>query len=486
MATTPRAMTRSPSPAVRQSVRALLDAKPGFHTLDAPTRRDVASALVRIADAATALSNEEQAARAAPRAQRPALSRSQDAGSSFSGVAASKVARTTTEILNAVSFPRFVTELINGVFKALNDSNQQQLHSYVELIQNVAASTDGFADANIGIAGARAWLAERFPGSFVVQADDDDALEPPEASMSPEDRAAAQAERDATTRLVLRQGASMPGEAALRTALGLGPQDPVPSGDPESIVAPARAALARRRQQMLSTMVMMGLQRLVIESGRLTAAMRFHIDTRSAAADDRGSSFDLRNDAEVSGGAKLGPWGIEAKVKNTIGYVSTQRTQTTEEMNTDLDLNSSVELIFRTDYVALDRLAGGPAQERIRVNALNPEAEGRLAYADRAARRTAQGAAEAQRGSQLAERMSSPPPTPPSPTPTPASPGPAPASPAAASPATRTPTGTSPGATNANTGGNATGPATPAASTGATTKRATGVQTTPARASGPR
>ena len=149
----------------------------------------------------------------------------------------------------------------------------------------------------------------------------------------------------------------------------------------------ARAAIARNRQQMLSTMVMMGMQRIVIESGRLNASMRFHIDTRSAAAADAGSSFDMRTNTDVSGGAKFGPWGMEAKVQNTIGYVSTQRSQTTEEMNTDLDLSSNVELIFKTDYVQLDRLAGGPTQERIRVNAMNPEAEARLANED--AHRTA-------------------------------------------------------------------------------------------------
>ena len=102
---------------------------------------------------------------------------------------------------------------------------------------------------------------------------------------------------------------------------------------------------------MLATMVMLGMPRIVIESGRLHASMRFHIDTRSAAADDRGSSFDVRNEAEASGSFGYGPWGASAKVKNTIGYVSTQRTQTTEEMNTDLDLNSSVELVFKTDYL---------------------------------------------------------------------------------------------------------------------------------------
>ncbi len=60
------------------------------------------------------------------------------------------------------------------------------------------------------------------------------------------------------------------------------------------------AAMAKNRQPMLSTMVTMGLQPIVIESGRVSAGMRFHIDTRSAANDDRGSSFDEHNEIAAS------------------------------------------------------------------------------------------------------------------------------------------------------------------------------------------
>lgn len=389
-----------PSPAVRETVRDLLATSSAYQAKDPDTRRAIASSLVRIANTAVALADAET-----PRTPRAPLALAQNAGSEFSGVSASRVADTTRNILNAVSFPRFVTDLINGVFRAMNDSNQQQLHSFVELIQNVAATTEGFADANIGISGARAWLAERFPANFMVQGGETDDFATPAAQMSPEERAELQAERDAATRLVLRPGASMPTEAALRTGLGLGPSDTVGGGDPENLVPLARGAMARNRQQMLSTMVMMGLQRIVIESGRLNASMRFHIDTHSAANDDRGSSFDMRNDTSVGVGARVGPWGVDAKMQNTVGYVSTERTQTSEEMNTELDLNSSVELIFKTDYVALDRLAGGPAQERIRVNALNPEAEARLAADDRTARRTARATSDASRSTQLSDRL---------------------------------------------------------------------------------
>lgn len=141
------------------------------------------------------------------------LSRAQSAGSEFSGVATDRLARTTRDTLNAVSFPRFVTELITGVFKAMNDSNQQQLTAFVELIRNVAQTTEGFADTNVGEAGAREWLAERFPGSFVIEGgDEEDDLN----GLDPAERREREATRDAATRLVIRPGAGPPSEAAVR------------------------------------------------------------------------------------------------------------------------------------------------------------------------------------------------------------------------------------------------------------------------------
>jgi hypothetical protein len=151
-----------PPPTVRQGVRDLLLSAPAFQDLRPEERRGLAQALVTVCHAAVALFEEEArsdalARRAAPPA-RP-LATAQAAGGQFSGVAAERVAGTTRGILNAVSFPRFVTELINGVFKALIDSNQQQMRTYLDLVRNVASSTEGFADANLGP--ARAPMAYR-------------------------------------------------------------------------------------------------------------------------------------------------------------------------------------------------------------------------------------------------------------------------------------------------------------------------------------
>jgi len=378
-------------PLVRVLVRDILTASPSFAKLPVPQRREFASSMVRVCEAGASLLREEHENRhrarqlaaaqgAAPSTPRPphrgnrrarVLSMTQGAGSDFSGVAASKVAGTTQNILNAVSFPRFVTDLINGVFKAILTSNSQQMTSYVELINNVSSSLSGFADTNYSDRGARQWLVEKFPGTFEISSGDSDSG----------------SGFDDGPQLQLKDGAKMPSEDALKTALNLGPNDSISSGDPESSLVPfARVQMARQRQQMLATMVMLGMQRIVIDSGKINAAMHFHIDTRSAAQDDEGSTFNFQNQVDASGNFSVGPWGVGAKVSNTIGYVSTQRSQTTEELNTDLDLNSSVEINFRSDYLPLNRMASSDQANRIRANTLNPEVEYLAAEKDRAAK----------------------------------------------------------------------------------------------------
>lgn len=409
VAASQQAAVVAPRRDARQAVRHLLSQSDDYSALDGSTKQTIAGSLARIGS--TALDMHD-AQRMPERAPERATARAQNAGDEFSGVAVDRVAGTTQNIMNAVSFPRFVNELITGVFKAMNDSNQQQLTAFVDLIRNVAQTTEGFADGNVGISGARGWLSEHFPGSYVIEGGDAvdmvaelEGLEPAEAR---ERRAEIQAEQDAATRIVMRAGAAPPTEGALRTALGAPEGSALPASDPEALVPLARQVLARNRQQLLATMVQMGLQRIVIESGRINASMRLHVDANSAAENDRGSQFDMRNTTEAGVGAKVGPWGVEAKMQNTIGYVSTDRTQTTEGINTSVDLDSGVELVFKTDYVPLNRLANGGDVARIMVNTINPEAEAQRLTAEANARTAATAARSTERATRMDAALHTP------------------------------------------------------------------------------
>ncbi|MDX1417703.1 MAG: hypothetical protein R3293_26095, partial [Candidatus Promineifilaceae bacterium] len=243
----------SPLPIVRETVRDLLLASPAYHDLSAAEQREMAALMVRVCDTAARLVQEDMRSTAEvqslfahqqevapppePVRQRPQppLAAAQAAGDAFSGVAAERIAGTTRSILNAVSFPSFVADLINGVFKAMTDSNLSQMQSYIDLLNNVAASTEGFADLNYSAYTARRWLVDQFPGSYVMegeaeeQADDswggDDSWG--DGGWGSEESAAAD-----ESRIRLRPGGQPPSDEALRAALGLPEDAPVPSGDP--------------------------------------------------------------------------------------------------------------------------------------------------------------------------------------------------------------------------------------------------------------
>ncbi|MCC8552484.1 hypothetical protein [Xanthomonas hortorum] len=406
------ATATAPQPWLRAAVRDVLERAPHYPALAAHDRQALAQAMVTVSALAADLLAEEHDADQQIHSTPMVLARAQEQQPAF-GEAAKRIADTTNSVLNAVSFPRFVTDLINGVFRAMLDSNAQQMQQYVELLGAVSASAGGFERTQFGVGQVRQWVADHFPEAIEYDA--------PDPGDSPDPDEVAQ------QKLRLRGGASMPTAADIRATLGVGEEETIDASNPEQLVPLARRYLARQRQQMLATMVAMGMQRIVVDSGRINAAMRFHIDTRSAANEERGSQFSLQNRIKAAGKFGVGPWGASAEIENNIGYVSTQRAQRTEEMNTDLELTSSVELNFHSDYLPLNQMAAQAQADRVRGATLNPSIDIPDPSAVRTARLQAQLTGERERrngmdatiASAAAPRPASPPPA-----------GPAPAAPA--------------------------------------------------------
>lgn len=358
MASAARSALASPPPALREGVRQALTAATQFDRLDAEDRREIAHALVRIAHAAKLLDD----AASGPGGTAPV--RAMTAADDFSGTAVGRIGDTARQIMSAISFPRFVKELINGVFRAMVETNQQQIQQYVELVRAVSQSLEGFASLGGDDTAARRWLAETFPQSYRLELPEPEDTDP--RGRDPDDP-------PEQSRLVTT--GSAPSPEALRAALGLEANAEIPSGGAEALVPFVRRSLAKNRQQVLATMVQMGMQRIVVDSGRIHAAMRFHIDARSAAEEQKRTKFDTRTSVSARASGGFGLWSASAAVESTIGYVQAADRQTREELNASADLNSSVELHFRTDQVPLDRLASQQTTERLRLNTLNPERE---------------------------------------------------------------------------------------------------------------
>jgi hypothetical protein len=342
-----------PPDEVRTAVKAAL---PLTEALSHDDRRTIANSLVRIAHAARLLDQE---------ARPQGVARAFNAADEYGGTAIDRMAPTAQKIIQAISFPRFVNELIIGVFKAILQTNETQLQQYVQLVRGVSQSLEGWESLGGNSDDpAKRWLAEQFPQSFRIEEPDPD--DRPEPGEPPEP-------------LQLISLGSPPSEKALRAALNLEPDAEVPSGGGRELIAFVRRSIAKNRQQMLATMVQMGMQRLVIDSGRISASMKFHIDAASAAEEQAHSGFDTRTTIGASASGGFGLWSASGSVQSTIGYVRTDDLTTREATNASADLNSSLELQFRTDQVPLDRIASEKTVERLRLNTLNPEKELQIA-----------------------------------------------------------------------------------------------------------
>jgi hypothetical protein len=351
---------------VRAQVDALLLQSPSFQALSAEARPQLREGLTKIAAYAAALTRDAWA-QAARLGQVPVLhernefsreptlpssrglrtTRTQAAADEFRSAATGEVARVTQETLRAIAFPTFVADLIRGTFQAIVDASIQQMEAFVRLVGDVSKTVDEFMADNITDNQARDWLAGRYPGHLRVKA------ESGKARLGP-----APGGEDLPTPDFRRE---------------LGVADDVSGLDEDTVeellVPAARRRLAENRLQMLSTLVMMGMQRIVVKRGHIKATMGFHIDAKDRVHAEEASQFDFKFSA--SGGVNFAVW--NASASTSISYVRSTKSDSDSELNVKADLTGEVEILFETDYMPLSRLAPPAQIARIQGNTPVPE-----------------------------------------------------------------------------------------------------------------
>ena len=359
---------------VRSQVQALLSSCPSYHAIGPAQRRRIKDDMVRVAAHAAELARLDwflsarlgqrplvierehtSAPVAGNQAQaqgRPGLARAQAAADEFRPVTANQIARVTRETLRAIAFPTFVRDLIQGTFDAIIQSTIHQMEAFGKLLANVGKTVDQFMADNITDNQARDWLAQSYPGHLKVTRSGEGA------------RMAPQAGADERPLPDFRSDLNLP--------------DRFDSLDEDSIeetlVPAARRKLAQTRLQMLSSMVLMGMQRIVVKHGKIRATMAFHIDTTDRAHTEEATDFDFSS--KVSGSASYLMFSASASL--SVTYVRSTKAESDAELNVEADLTGEVEISFKTDYFPLERFADSGAIERIRANTPVPEANAPL------------------------------------------------------------------------------------------------------------
>lgn len=330
---------------VRGVVRAMLLDSPTFQTLGAGERLALARNLVHVGSYLAELVRDDWYQSQERLGQRPVLlERAQTAGQDFAPAAASQVGTVTTQTLRAVAFPVFVADLIKGTFNAIQDSSQKQMESYMQLLANVGKTVDEFMRDNVSDDSARSWLVDKYPQHLKIV----------DGKAAPADHAPEGDGPDFTADLDLSQSVDTGDETAIE----------------DTLVPAARRKLAQTRLKMLSTLVLMGINRIVVTGGKIRATMGFHINTRDTAHAESASQLDTR--AGASGSFGYGPWSASASV--SVAYVSSTRADSNAELNTQTDLTGEVEIHFQSDYFPIERFADAAGIDKIRGNTPVPAA----------------------------------------------------------------------------------------------------------------
>ena len=141
----------------------------------------------------------------------------------------------------------------------------------------------------------------------------------------------------------------------------------------ETVLVPAaRRQLAQSRQQVLATMVLMGINRIVVTSGRIKAAMGFRIDATDRGRSESASQFDFKNETSARYGYFLSPVKVESKT--TVAYVSSSKKDSESEIDVSADLTGEVDLRFKSETFPLERFADAGVISNIQDNTRNPAA----------------------------------------------------------------------------------------------------------------
>ena len=338
---------------VRRTVRGVLESTPAFRDADPGLRRKVAEKMVGVSMlAAEQIAEDARLTEAARHTPSRPLATAQSAGDQLSMRATQEAGRTLQAIREGIDFPNYVTSLITGVFQAISSSTIQQLTAVGDLLDSVSASSSAFAATNISDDDARGWAVGQFTSLL-------------HATGTP-------------PRLAVRDGQDLTEQAAtLKTALEATDEEveAIDDSDLEATLLPlVKRKIGRQRQANLATMVLMGLNRIVVDEGRIHASMDMRVDTRSAAEQATRERNDVRVNTGASAQFGMGAWGASANMSASVGHVRDDQQFSQEEIASRAGLRSSVDLIFHSEPIRLDRVASDQQRQQIAANSRVPAA----------------------------------------------------------------------------------------------------------------
>src|SRR5262249_38500118 len=139
----------------------------------------------------------------------------------------------------------------------------------------------------------------------------------------------------------------------------------------------ARLMMAKSRQQLLASMVMLGINRIVVTDGSITAKVKFSMrSTDEAKRQYRASAYDRQTSRNTNVSAFVGSFlafgggSVNVNEQSHVATVSTSNAEDSEsKLEMDAKLQGEVRVNFKSDYLPLDKMATPEMISAIQGNA---------------------------------------------------------------------------------------------------------------------
>ena len=364
--------------AVRPAVRDLLLSVPSYQHLTPAEQQLIAAGMVKIA---SYMANPGGALNAPlSRAQADAVEDTKkrlskapgQVNQDFKAAAVEQGVQQFGELVKKVDFPKFVGGLIKNVFQAIVESSIEQMRAYGELVANVAKTVDEFAQDNISENNSRDWLAGKYPDALGINTGADSGFADGDAPAPPAPKLQAKGDN--------------PEEALQKISKDLNLDKAVSDlSDPAEearLVQAARLQMARGRQQLLASMVMLGINRIVVTDGLINAKVIFDMRASDTAARQATASMADRQSSSLTNRVHadtgwMSP--VQASMDNEYkqDHVATVQSAVEDQSESKAEvkakLSGEVRVNFKSDYFPMEKMASPQMIAAIQGNAKPPD-----------------------------------------------------------------------------------------------------------------
>lgn len=246
--------------------------------------------------------------------------------------------------MDGVDFPKFVRDLVKGVYDANLEVTIKQMDEYIKLMKAATASISKFV-TQIDDTAAFGYLAENDNENFSLGFDDD------------------------------KKEQTLTDKSGNKLDLG--------DNEIKAKIMDAKIKMAQEQRALLRETILMGVTRLVVERGEINASVLFDIKANEQVQkQDKAAKKDASSTSSsfTAGGGFIGKifGGPEGGVTNATQHSTISISSAKSVANTELQakVTGSVKLVFKSDYFKLDNFASMYGQIQAESPGGQPKAPG--------------------------------------------------------------------------------------------------------------